>query len=587
MRFLKILGRVLVAVLAVIGGLGILSFVSVVVAALSHRPAPLPAQMVLLLDLNSGLIESRPTRPLAMLQSADAYVLSDVIGALERAAQDPRVSGLVVKLDGPGPGIAEAQEIRDAVAAFRESGKRALIYSAGFGDFGGGSAAYYLASAFKEVWLQPSGGVGLTGFHLESPFIKGTLDLLGVQPQFGARWEYKTAIDIFTEKQFTKEGRDSLTLLLQAWTNQLVAGIAATRGLKPEDVAALIDKGPLLAKEALDAHLVDRLGYWDEARASLVKDGAEIVDLNRYNASLPPEPAAVPVALITGVGPVQESGGDNPLAADGEVMASDRIAQAFRDASANPDIKAILFRISSPGGSYGASDEIRHAVEAARAVGKPVVVSMGDVAASGGYFAALAADKIVAEPGTITGSIGVFAGKFVLGQLWKKLGITWDSVEMGKNSGMWSQNEPFTQDGWNRLNAMLDQVYVDFTQRTEVARGIASDQIERIARGRIWPGDQAKTVNLVDDIGGYRAAFVQIRLLARLPKQMPLNLVRYPRPTPAEVFLTDLTRLGHQAKILSVASDMRAFPAIRALEPLAPLVGGGDNFLLMPPIHVN
>jgi protease-4 len=581
---MRLFGRIVVIVLAAVGAMVLIGVVVMTVAALSSRPKPLPLHMVLSVNLDNGVAESRPDSPLARFTGRDIVVLSDLVQTLQRAANDIRVDGLVVRFDGAPMGMATAQEIREAVTAFRRSGKRAVIFSEDMGGFGGSTVGAYLSSAFKEVWLQPSGTYGLAGFMAQSPFIKGTLDMLGVQPQFSGRWEYKSAIEMFNRDKFSKEARETMDGLVEAWTDQAVDGIAAARGVKADTVRTLMDKGLLFADEAKDAGLIDRTGYWDELYKSLTEHGARLIDLDTYAERLAPQPEAVKVALIVGAGPVTSGGGDDGPFADNGSMAAGRITRAFRDAVKDPQIKAILFRINSPGGSYTASDAIWREVGNARAAGKPVVVSMGDVAASGGYFAAMAADAVVAQPGTITGSIGVFSGKFVLADLWKKLGVSWDEVHRGANAGMWSMNEPFTAAGWDRLNAMLDHVYADFTAKAEKARKIDAKTMDTLARGRVWPGDKAKAIGLVDDNGGYEAAFAAIRRLVRLPTQMPLRLMPFPRPrTPLE----EVMEAARQGGLVDDAAATLMLEARVAtlLRPFAGLLATGDNSLRMPPIE--
>lgn len=582
------LGRIFVALLAVVGGFTLLTIGFALWVALTTRTPPLPGNMVLLLDLDAGVVETAPDTPLARLGLGKGYALADVVEALDRAARDPRVHSLVARLDSPHIGMAQAQELREAVEAFRNSGKRAALFSADLGE--SSTIPYYLASAFQELWLQPSGMVGLTGFVAQQPFIKGTLDSLDVKAQFGARYEYKTAIDLFTQSKFTKEGKESLQLLVDSWTRQAVRGIADARKLKPEQVKGLIDRAPLLADEARKAGLVDRLGYWDELEKDVTKGGGKVVNLSDYIDQLRPDPHAVKVALIYGVGPVEEGQADDegPLA-DRGVMSARRITKAFHDAVKDPEVKAILFRIDSPGGSYTASDAIWRAVATAREAGKPVVVSMGNVAASGGYFSAMGADKIIAQPGTITGSIGVFSGKFVLADFWKKLGISWDEVHTGQNALMWSVNEPFTPAAWDRLNAVLDHIYGDFTGKAEKARGITAADMDKVARGRIWPGMEAKQVGLVDDMGGYATALVRLRELARQPSQMPMRLVTFPRPKQPLEYLLEATRSGRLpadfAQGLAVDGGMGRWATL--LAPLAGLVSGSHDALVMPPVDAH
>jgi protease-4 len=584
---MRLFGRVVLVVLAVIGGFVLLFAGVVAYGAMHGKPVPLPSKMMLVIDVDQGVFETRFNGPFAFPRRR-GYVVKDVVEMLDRAARDARVTGVVARIDSPPIGMAQAQELRDAITAFRHSGKKVVAYSTDLGGFGGGSLAYYLASAFHDIWLQPSGDIGLTGYRAESPFFKNLLAMLDIKAEFAGRYEYKNAIDIYTHDKFSKEGRESMQLLIDSWTRQSVDGIALARGIPPADVRAAIDRAPLLADEAVAAKLVDRLAYWDEAEKELTADGSKLVDLNQYAAHAHGEPNAVKVALITGVGEVQQGDGEDELFGQDAKMSSRRLERAFRDAINDPDVKAILFRIDSPGGDYVAADAIWRAVQTARAAGKPVVASMGDVAASGGYFGAMAADRIVAEPGTITGSIGVFAGKLALTDFWKKIGISWDEVHQGKNSGMWSANQQFSPAQWERLNTMLDRVYADFTGKAESARHLPPDAMDKVARGRIWPGDEAKRVGLVDELGGYQQALVLVRQLAKQPTQMPIQLVPFPKEkTPFELLL-DMARNGQLSDDMAAegAALGKLVRLAKVLAPLAEMVDGGDARLKMPPVEV-
>ncbi len=582
---MRLLGRIILIVLAVIGGLTLTLTGAGLYAALRERPAPLPKQMVLMLDLNRGIAEVGSSNPFFKLEGKDPLILKDVVALLDRAANDPQVVGVAARIDGVRLGLAQAQEIRDAVATFRKSGKKTAVFSTSLGEFSAATGAYYTASAFQDIWMQPSGDIGLTGFMAEAPFIRDTLDMLGIKAEFGARHEYKSAIDTFTQRQFTKENREATQMLISAFSRQVTEGIAQDRKLTVDQVKALIDRAPLLGAEAKDAKLVDHLAYWDEFEKAMTDGGAKLVDVDAYAARSAAKPAAADfqVALIYGVGTVQQ--GDKGAFSEDTVMASERITKAFRDAVKDPKIKAILFRIDSPGGSYTASDAIWREVVNARAAGKPVVVSMGNVAASGGYFAAMAADKVIAQPGTITGSIGVFSGKIVLADLWKKLGVNWDEIHEGRNAPMWSSNQPFNADGWERMNAMLDHVYADFTGKAKAARKLSDEQIDKVARGRVWPGDEARKVGLVDENGGFATAFVALRQLAHQPAQMPVDLQVFPKPKdPLEMVVDMLGNGGHGG--LDSQTRLRLARLMTVLEPALSVLESGTQPLMMPPLEV-
>jgi protease-4 len=563
------LGRFLVVMLALTGLLSLLSvglggFVVYRLASPGGGHA-VPTRGVVTLDLESSFRAAPDGDPMAALSGEKSYVLRDVLAGIDAAAADARVVGLFATLGHTPLGLADAQDLRDAVARFRAAGKPAVLFAETIGDGGAGTLDYYLASSFSQLWLQPSGDVGLTGLMAESPFVKGTLDLLGIKPQFFARHEYKSAIETFTQSGFSDAHRETLGRLLDSWTGQIVAGIASSRKLPVDKVQALLGAGPFLPAEAKTAGLVDQIGYRDqawEAVAGKGDDAAEPVDLGDYFAALP-APSGTKVALIEGLGAIHRGESRPGLDEDGGFGAA-TIAQALRDATEDDDIKAILFRVDSPGGSYTAADTIWHEVARARAAGKKVVVSMGNVAASGGYFVAMGADRVLAQPGTLTGSIGVFTGKAVLTDLWPKLGISWDEMHRGDNAAMWSMNQPFSPEAQTRINTQLDAIYADFTGKAVEGRHIPSDRIDQLARGRVWSGADARGNGLVDGLGGWVESLAAVRELTGLAPGAPIELVEYPAPRkPWEVLAEALGSGGvAERRVLTRAASL--------LEPLLP-----------------
>ncbi len=568
---MRLFGRFVLVSLALLGLTTLLALGTGAWLIVRHAAPPEMAdRIVLTVDLDRGVAEAEPSGPLAALRLKGAYPLRDLMSAMEAAAGDDRVTGLLVRMNAPGLSMAHAQELREAVAAFRASGKPATVYSESIGGAGNGTAAYYLAAAFGEIWLQPSGTVGLTGFAIEAPFLRGALDEWGIEPQFGARHEYKSAIETFTEKGYSAPNRESLQTLLSSWSDQVGAAVAADRRIPAEAVRAAMDIAPLTAPEALERKLVDRLAYWDEAEAAMIGGGTEPMDAGAYLPRAGDRNAeGTKIALIYGSGAVHASKDEaGPLG--GVVLAADTVSKALRDAAEDEEVEAVLLRIDSPGGSYVASDTIWRAVHQTRAAGKPVVVSMGGVAASGGYFIAMAGDRIVANPGTITGSIGVFAGKLVLRDFWDRLGIHWDQVKVGENAAMWSANQPFSDKAWQRLEHYLDGVYDDFTGKVAKARGLDAAAIDAAARGRIWTGADAKRLGLVDDLGGWHAALRAVREEAGLKPGAPLRLVRFPEQKGALAELVEAARTGRlpSAAALLDAADT----VVRLAETAAPLL---------------
>ncbi|AVM76420.1 signal peptide peptidase SppA [Magnetospirillum gryphiswaldense] len=527
------IGRIIVAILAAIGLTVLLLTGGGIWAAIAFKDSTeprLPKDMILSLDLEAKFRETPSGDPFAALAGERAYVMRQVIAAIDHAATDPKVKGLFATLGSGQLSLASAQEIRDAIVRFRSSGKPSVAFAETLGEGSNGTVDYFLASGFSQVWVQPSGEVGLVGFAAESPFLKGTLDLLGIQPQLAGRKEYKSAIETFTETGYSQPHRQSLEAILDAWSGQVIAGIAQGRRLGQDKVSALFGKGPFLAAEALSAGLVDHLGYRDQALAAAGATGkkGEEVDMAAYAAHLP-KGSGPRIAIITGSGAISRGGDDSPFA-DDDGFGAGVIAAAFRDAVDDPAVKAIVFRIDSPGGSYVASDTIWHEVGRARAAGKPVVASMAGVAASGGYFVAMGADRVVAQPGTITGSIGVFSGKMVLADFWPKLGVSWDGVKRGDNADMMSANHKFSPQAWERLNRSLDAIYADFTGKAAKGRNLAPDRMEELAKGRIWAGSDAQARGLVDALGGWDVAQAQVRELLKLAPDADLDLVAYPKP---------------------------------------------------------
>ncbi|HEX3864059.1 MAG TPA: signal peptide peptidase SppA [Stellaceae bacterium] len=510
----------------VVVGLGI------VVWRVAGTTPSLPDNIVLTADLGGGLTDSRSPDMLSALAFGSKPTLRKFLDALDRAGNDARVKGIYAHIGGDTLALATCQELRDAIAAFRAKGKFAIVFSESFGEFGPGTRPYYLATAFDEIWLQPLGTVGLIGLHSEMPFFRNVLNQLGVEPSFAHREEYKTAMNNFTETAMTPPQREEIDSLLNAASGQIVQGIAATRKLPPDKVNALIDGGPFIAVEAQKNGLIDRIGHRDEALTHAREragSGAELVSVSRYRDTAGAAHDSGPtIALIYATGLITGGdGGGDPILGDNTVTAGD-LGRAFRQAVRDRDVKAIVFRINSPGGSAVASETIWREVERAREHGKPVIVSMGDVAGSGGYYIAAPANKIVAEPATLTGSIGVLAGKIVIADLLQKLNINTQAVQRGANASMFSAFGDFSPAAHQRLDAFLDDTYAGFKQHVANGRHLSADQVEAVAKGRVWSGDEAKGNGLVDELGGYDTAFRLAKEAAKMPADQSFTLTVFP-----------------------------------------------------------
>src|SRR5215469_998395 len=421
--------------------------------------------LILELDLTEGVAEGPPQDPLSALLTIRRTRLPDLLEGLKRASTDDRVRALVVKVGGSRIGLAKIQELREAVLGFRQSGKLAMAWAETFGEFVRGNLPYYLATGFDRIYLQPSGTLGLTGVAVEQVFLHGALEKLGIDFQSAKRYEYKSAADPLTETGFTGPAREAVGRLTESVTEQLAAGIAEGRNKTAEQARALLAQGPFLAQQALDEGLIDGLGYRDEVYDQLRKEvglDATLLYLQRYQRAHPladlsrrlqRNPRERFVAMVYAQGAIKH--GRTGRGPGGGGMGSDTMAAALRAAAADERARAVVVRVNSPGGSATASDVIWREVVRIRAAGKPVVVSMGDVAASGGYLISAPADVIVAQPGTITGSIGVIMGKPVLREMFGRAGVTTDSITDGAgfNATMFSPSRPFSEAEWERINA--------------------------------------------------------------------------------------------------------------------------------------
>ena len=483
------------------------------------------------LNFDKELVEYVGDDPTALMMGKTPQVL-DVVEALQIASDDERVLGIIARVSRANMGFARVQEVRDAVLAFRKKGKTAIAYADTFGEFGPGNRAYYLATAFEKIFLQPSGDIGLTGLIWETQFLKGTLKKIGVVPRMDQRHEYKNAMNIFTEEKYTEPHKEAVSKVMMSVFGQIVREIAEVRKLSEEDVLSITDHGLFLGQEAVNAKLVDELAYRDKVYGDIEEKVGDVTFLPLLNylekaGRLYTEGETI--ALIYGVGGIARGKSRHNHLSGDEVMGSETITRAFRSAIKDDEVRAILFRVSSPGGSYVASDSIWRETVRAKASGKPVIVSMGDVAGSGGYFVAMAADKIVAQPGTITGSIGVLAGKMLTPGLWEKLGISWDEVHTSQNATLWSGIHDYTPVQWNLFQGALDRIYGDFTGKVEQGRGLSGEKVAEIAKGRIWTGEDAKELGLVDELGGFPLAIRLAKKAAGIPENEAVRLKIFPK----------------------------------------------------------
>jgi protease IV len=503
--------------------------------------------LILELDLTEGIAEGPPHDPVSALLTIRRTRLADLLEGLKRAKTDDRVRALVVKVGGSRIGLAKIQEIREAITDFRQSGKLTVAWAETFGEFVRGNLPYYLATGFDRIYLQPSGTLGVTGVAVEQVFLHDALEKLGIDFQSAKRYEYKSAADQLTETGFTGPAREAAQRLTESVAEQLAAAIADGRHKTQEEARGLLGRGPFLAQQALDEGLVDALCYRDEVYDQVRKEAgldATLLYLQRYQRThaltdLPRRVQSLQkmqherfVAMIYAQGPIRHGrSGRGPGPGSGG-MGSDTVSAALRAAAADERARAIVLRVNSPGGSATASDVIWREVVRVRAAGKPVVVSMGDVAASGGYFISAPADVIVTQPGTITGSIGVILGKPVLREMFGRAGVNTDTVAEAENATMFSASRPFSDAEWERINVWLDAVYEDFTKKVADGRRLSLDRVHELARGRVWTGADAVANGLADETGGMHDAIAIARKRAGLPDDAPVRV--YPRLGPLD-----------------------------------------------------
>ncbi len=512
-----------------------------------------PNGCVLEMDLQAVPHETGGFDPFAMITSGGRpLLLRETVAAIHRAAEEPRVAGLIARIQIPAAAAGPVQELREAVTAFSDV-KPSLAWAETYP----GTLSYYLASAFREVWMQSTGTVGLVGFATNKLFLRDALDKAGIEAQFIARGEYKSAPNLFTQDRYTDAHREADSRLIESLQAQVWQAVAESRHLEPAEVDALADKAPLLRDDAVTGRLVDRIGFRDAAYARIAElvgapgispetgdadsdDAPKRLYLSRYARagaqwstpqapSIPGRKGKPAIAVVTVHGPIVSGrGGPQLLPLGNSSAGADTIAAALREAAADVSVAAVVLRVDSPGGLITGSETVWREVNRVREGGKPVVASMGAVAASGGYYVSMSADAIVANPGTITGSIGVATGKLVARELKNRLGVGSDSVRTNPNADASSINQPFTDDQRAHVEAEADLFYTDFIERVAEGRQMTVEAVDAVARGRVWTGADALERGLVDELGGLRTAINRAKVLAGLEPDADVRVVGYP-----------------------------------------------------------
>ncbi|MBL8676228.1 MAG: signal peptide peptidase SppA [Alphaproteobacteria bacterium] len=500
---------------------------------------------VLSIILNGTYVEhtdSKGIRSLFLGKEASLYELAQ---GIIKAASDDKIKGLVVRIQSPSLGTAQLQELREALTTFRGSGKPSWCYADSFGDSSSGTGLYYLATACEEIWLQPLGTLNLTGINLEFPFGKNALEKLDITTEIAQRKEYKSFMEMFTREDFSEASREAQQAIADSILSQIVESIAKDRKLPHDHVRFLIANGPYLTQEAFKEKLVDKVEF-RQTLTAVIKErlGQHLpfLKIASYLQNFQKPISGDKVALIFASGTIQRDGGHSAL--DEVVISSSATEKAFQQAVDDKDVKAIVYRINCTGGSPVASETIYNIIHRTRQVAKkPVIISMSDAAASGGYWVSLAGSKIVAQPATLTGSIGVFGGKLIVSGLLEKLGIHIGNITTSDNATMWSVTQSFNPAQWMKLNAIMDDVYQNFTNRVAQNRHMTLEQVEKVARGRVWTGEQALALGLVDQLGGLPTAIALAKKEADLPPTAGIAI--YP---PSKTLLEELASLVDDAE---------------------------------------
>ena len=527
--------------LLIIGGILLTFFLAAIIGialwAESIGKPNVPNNSVLVLKVSGSLPDYSPEDPMAELFGFEQpQSLSSLLMQLRKAKVDSRIGAVLLDVDFPAIGWGKAEEIRDAIAEFRTSGKP--IYA--FMEIGS-NREYYVASACEKVFLPPAGDLYINGFAADVMFYRGSLDKLGIEPEVIQIGKYKSAPEQYTRKEMSEGQREVINSVLDEYFARFTSAVAEARKKSPEDVRALIDNAPFHAIQAKQLGLIDeafyrdqvydelktRLGYQAEDKIRTVA-GKEYREVSSDSLGLN---TGERVAIIYASGAIN-IGRSNRSPFGGETLGSDTLVKAINDAAEDGTIKAIVLRVDSPGGSALASDLMWHALENAKAK-KPLVVSMGDVAASGGYYIACNANKIVAEPSTVTGSIGVFMGKPVVKGLYDWLGITNEYVMRGKNAGIFRETEKWTTEERAKMQDQANQIYFgDFVPKVAKGRGKSDEEVNSLGQGRVWTGAQAKERGLVDEFGGMEKAIEIAKGLANLPADRDVKRIVFPEPRP-------------------------------------------------------
>lgn len=486
---------------------------------------------VLSMTLGDEAIVEQPDRGgiMALVQGHPKSVHM-LIDGINHAADDKLVKGIFLTLEGNVLKTAVVQELRDAFKAFKAKGKFIYTYSDSFGELSNGTTNYYLAAATSKIWMMPLGTLNFNGLMIEIPFAKKALEDFKIRPQIGRREEYKGFIESLTESDFTLPYKENMQRVINALTSQIVTDVAADRGLDGGEVRKILDASPYTPKAAVAAKMIDEIGYKDQVKEAIEKIIGKKVTYYAFDsyAQAIKEPSSTDnIAIIYAEGSISKGKTARSPLSEEMVMDAPEIAKSIREAREDDSIKAIIMRIDSGGGNPIASEMIGHEIELTKGK-KPVIVTMSNFAASGGYWIACNARKIVAQPSTVTGSIGFYAGKIVTQEFWHHYGIHWGEIHSGDNAAIWSTSQEYTEKERQKFNEYLDQIYDIFQDKVVNGRGLSREKVRQIAKGQIWTGVEAKEHGLVDALGGLTTAIALAKQEAGLAADAPVTLLSFP-----------------------------------------------------------
>ncbi|ESQ89301.1 signal peptide peptidase SppA [Asticcacaulis sp. AC460] len=528
-QFLITLSAVIAGMIIVLVGLPIL-FITMLASSATPQTR---GDVVISLDLRQKMTDQAAGGPFDFLTGRTLSTM-EVVNTLHRAADDPKVKAVFIRLPEGGMSPAAAEEIREAVIYVRRASKPVIAHSQGLYPSGMVISSYMLGSSASELWMQPRSSFQVTGISTSEMFFKDAFDKYGVTAQYEQRAEFKNAVNPYLYNDFTPEHREAALSWMGSIYQSMIGNIAADRRLDKTVLQTTLEAGPYGAEKALELGLITNLGQVHDAEQAALKRGtdAKIVSLDDYARTLTPETKGEVIAVIDGEGAIMTGKGSGGGFGSQKTMMSDDIADSFYAAIKDPKVKAIVFRVSSPGGSDTASAQIAEAMKDAKEAGKPVVVSMGDYAASGGYWIASGASAIVANPSTLTGSIGVFGGKFAIGDALSRFGIDVKDIHVGGDyTEAFSEAKGFSPTQRAALSSWIDQIYNSFITHVAAGRNLPEDKVRELARGRVWTGAQAVEHRLVDKAGGFYAAVDTAKSLAKIDASAPVRLVPYPGKT--------------------------------------------------------